>query len=261
MSIKAIFLSGQTEITVNGLHQWDYGQQLEIHADDLPAMFEVHFACVGMDTAVVRSCSSVNGVGTVTIPDLCLEQSAPIFAWIYEIDSTKGTTIKTITLKVTPRAKPQPGEEIPVDIADKYTEALTEMNEAIGALKDGLVIVAEATHAQQADEAGHASEADHASEANRATTAVEAETLIPPAIVTVNAPFCEVQESGLYCFLLADDTLVYSMIFYVDVTAQGRSQHCRIGTTLDAYLINAGRTITVTSSSGAMKIRDYIKVF
>ena len=36
MSIKAVFTDGQTQITVNGLHQWDYGQVLEIQAPTMP---------------------------------------------------------------------------------------------------------------------------------------------------------------------------------------------------------------------------------
>ena len=77
MNIKAIIPSGQTEITVNGLHQWDYGQTLEICSNDLPAVIEVHFACSGMTEAVVRSCSSYekDGIQTATaiIPDRCIE--------------------------------------------------------------------------------------------------------------------------------------------------------------------------------------------
>lgn len=159
MSIKAIFPQGQTHITVNGLHQWDYGQCLEIHADDLPTVFEVHFACVGETEAKVRSCSAVNGVGTVPIPDACLEHATPILAWIYAIDGTEGATVKTITLEVMVRAKPLPGEDIPVEVYDKYTEVITEMNGAVGALKDGSVVV------------GHALTADNATKADRATIA------------------------------------------------------------------------------------------
>lgn len=162
MSIKAVFLLGQTEITVNGLHQWDYGQQLEIHAQDLPALVEVHFACIGMKEAAVRPCSVVEGVGAVTIPDACLEQSAPITAWIYEINGSTGTTVKTIVLKVTERARPATGDDIPVEVADKYTEAVTAMNEQVQALKDGEVVVKKALQADKATEAGKATEADSA---------------------------------------------------------------------------------------------------
>lgn len=149
MVLNATFPTGITELTVNGLHQWDYGQQLEICADDLPALIEVHFACMGMREAEVRVCSIVDGVGVVTIPDTCLEQSAPIMAWIYEINGTAGTTTKAITLKVIPRAKPAPSETVPVEVYDKYTEAITAMDAQVEALRSGIITVQSAVQAER----------------------------------------------------------------------------------------------------------------
>ena len=153
MSIQAIFPPGQTEITVNGLHQWDYGRQLEIRSDDLPAMVEIHFACQGMKDAPVRVCNAVSGVATVTIPDLCLEQTTPVTAWIYEVRTTSGKTIKTVTLPISARLRPPATESIPEEFSDKYTEAMAGFNEAVETLKDGSVVVAKAMQATNADEA------------------------------------------------------------------------------------------------------------
>lgn len=130
MTLKAIIPSGQTELTVNGLHQWDYGQKLEIHSSELPAIVEVHFACAGMKEAVVRVCETVDGVAVAAIPDRCLEQTTPITAWVYEIDDTAGFTTKTITLPIIPRTKPQPGKSVPEEFIDKYAEAISALNEA-----------------------------------------------------------------------------------------------------------------------------------
>jgi len=146
--ILAAFPTGVANITVNGLHQWDYGQQLKIKAPDLPAMVEVHFACAGMDEAIVRPCSVANGEGTVAIPDKCLEQSAPVYAWIYEIDGTAGTTTKTILLNIIERTRPQTGEDIPVEISDKYTEAITAMNDAAKAVGEQIEKLDQATDEQ-----------------------------------------------------------------------------------------------------------------
>ena len=144
MVLKAFIPSGLTEITVNGLHQWDYGQQLEIHSEDLPSLIEVHFACMGMDMAVVRSCAVVNGVGVVTIPDQCLEQASPITAWVYEVDGSVGTTTKTILLNVMERVRPSTtAEDIPTAVVDKYTEAITAMNEMVAATDEKLDNAAE----------------------------------------------------------------------------------------------------------------------
>lgn len=168
MNIKAIFPSGASELIVHGLHQWDYGRKLEIHADDLPALIEVHFACAGMTEAVVRSCAVVQGVAEATIPDQCLEQTTPIVAWVYEVGASSGATTKTITLTVIQRARPQPGGTIPPSISDKYTEMVGAVNEQLNALKAGNVTV---SRALTADSAGYASAAGMAQRANTADTA------------------------------------------------------------------------------------------
>lgn len=128
MALKVIIPPGLTKVTVNGLHQWDYGREIEIHADNLPAVVEVHFACTGMETAVVRNCAVLEGKVTATVPDICLEQTTPIVAWVYAIGATSGETILTITLPITPRTKPQPNETIPEYVGDRYTEAIAAMN-------------------------------------------------------------------------------------------------------------------------------------
>lgn len=187
MNIRAIFPTGVTELTVNGLHQWDYGQKLVIQADNLPTIFEVHFYCPGMQDAVVRSCVNIFGSASASIPDRCLEQTAPIVAWVYAVGETEGSTILTITMPVIARAQPQPAATVPEDISDKYTEAVAAMNELVGQVGDainnakgevydavaedirnGTLAVANANHAVSADsatEAGHADSADTATKA------------------------------------------------------------------------------------------------
>lgn len=157
MNIVAKFPLGVTENTVHGLHQWDYGRQLEIHADDLPAMVEIHFACLGMKVAVVRTCSAVDGVVTATIPDICLEQTAPIVAWVYAINGTEGATIKTLTLPITQRARPELEPSIPRDNSDAYTDFVNQVNKAVGDLKDGSVTVERARVAERLEMGGEVS--------------------------------------------------------------------------------------------------------
>jgi hypothetical protein len=178
MNLQAIFPAGVTELTVNGLHQWDYGRKLEIHADDLPVMLEVHFACPGMDKAIVRSCSAADGIAEAVIPDQCLEQSAPVVAWVFEVGDTSGMTTKTITMPVIARAQPQPGATIPTETSDRYTEAIAAMNEVVEDFKNGSVLVYRSQYADLANEANHAVEADtaeHAYTADRAYTADQAD--------------------------------------------------------------------------------------
>lgn len=193
MSIKATFPAGVTDITVNGLHQWDYGQKLEIQADDLPAVVEVHFAYAGARDAVVRVCEVVDGVTEATIPDQCLEQTSPVLAWIYVIDGAAGATAKTVVLPIIARTQPQPSATVPEEYTDRYTELITAANTMMGSIQeelenaadtvearitediaDGTLVVPKASRAEEADFAGYAASAGNATTATTADTAAEA---------------------------------------------------------------------------------------
>lgn len=177
MSIKATFLpGGNTSVTTQSLHQWDYGQQLEIESFDLPALVEVHFACQGMTEAIVETCSVADGVGVVTIPTPCLEQTSTITAWVYEINGTCGTTTKTITIPVIARVRPGRTDEVPQDISDSYTELMTAINDAINELKEGTVVAKKAEEADKANYATNAGNAAFASEAMHSTNATKADS-------------------------------------------------------------------------------------
>lgn len=212
MSIRAVFPSGWSEITVHGLHQWDYGQTLEIQADDLPAIVEVHFACQGMKDAPVRVCNAVSGVATAAIPDICLEQSTTVTAWICEVGATSGRTIKTVSLPIIARARPQSVETVPAEgFSDQYTEALAAFNAAADTLKTGTVTVARAVNA------GHAGEASHADEATHADAAGASDVLAPQWVAlnnggSVSVPVgertqigtCDLEADAVYLFRIQD---------------------------------------------------------
>lgn len=176
MTIKALFPSGIVAITTDNVYQWDYGQVLEIESSDLPTLIEVHFAYQGLSEAIVRSCSVSNKVGTVTIPNQCLEQTAPIMAWVYEINGTLGRTIKKITIPIMARTRPGTHKAPPEEYTDKYTELISEVNEAVGALVSGKVAAEHANSASNANYAsvsGNASTAAYASSAENASTATK----------------------------------------------------------------------------------------
>lgn len=185
MGIKAIIPEGVSEVVVNGLHQWDYGRQLEIHSTGLPSLVELHFACAGMKDAVVRSCSVVNGVAEATIPDICLEQQSPVYAWVYLVDEARGATVKTIILPIIARTRPQLEESIPRDNSDAYTQLVASVNATMESIISGATVAGKArkadsaTHATSADRATHATSADnatHAASADTATTATSADS-------------------------------------------------------------------------------------
>ena len=181
MAIKVLFSPNQNTITVGGLYQWDYGRVLEIECTELGSeIMEVHFACRGMEEAIVRPCTFSSGIGTVTIPDRCLEQTNDITAWIYKVESTQGHTVKTITLPVVARTRPSKSVDIPTEHIDRYAEALTQINEAVDRLEHGTITAAKATHSVSADgatTAASAATATHATYADRAGSATSADSI------------------------------------------------------------------------------------
>jgi hypothetical protein len=137
--MKASFTEGIKELTVSGLHQWDYGQKLEIHGLALPAMIEVHFACLNMTEAVVRIGTTADGVTTVAIPDGCLEHDTPLRAWVYVVDTASGRTERTIHLPIQARTKPQGAESRPPFAVDEYAEAFEQINKTVEGWRDGII--------------------------------------------------------------------------------------------------------------------------
>ena len=198
MNIKVIFPLGATRLSVNGLHQWDYGRKIEIHADDLPAQVEVHFACDGMEEAVVRSCAVIDGVAEAAVPDQCLEQTTPVTAWVYEVGETCGETVKTIILPIIPRAKPQPNATIPEDVSDKYTEAVAAMNELVAECEKTVQNAADEVEDRIADNL-YKSEWT-AKNAENAVKANHAWVLTPGEINTTDTSrmYCPIVVPGMY---------------------------------------------------------------
>ena len=247
MAIKALFPNGQNSITVSGLYQWDYGQELEIESADLGSIVaEVHFACSSMSEAIVRPCAFSSGAGTVTIPDECLEQSSTITAWIYEIAGTQGRTRKVLTIPVTARTRPSVGRDIPTEITDQYTELITEINEAIDDIENGVVNVKyaeeadtakEATHAGNASTATHAISADEATHATNATNAQSAtvlkdtdqnidvvENTLAPGVTFVFSTTFHVKSTGIYVVVFETKSGYQTLsIAIVDLTKEARS--------------------------------------
>lgn len=176
MALLAQFPAGVTGITVHGLHQWDYGQTLDIKAPDLPTVVEVHFAHISMTEAIVRVCSAPNGVASATIPDICLEQTQPVKAWVYFIDETSGRTALTVTLPIKARTRPAPSETIPVEVGDQYTQLIAEVNKVVDDLSSGEIIIRNATNAERAETASLATNAERAETASHATNAEQAAT-------------------------------------------------------------------------------------
>lgn len=104
--LQAVFTDGVDEITIHGLTQWDVGQELEIVLSSLPAEFQVHFGHKRNDVAYVVAATATDGVAKVAIPNVVLQQSSPVKAWIYLVGVGTGETVKTINLPIIARTKP-----------------------------------------------------------------------------------------------------------------------------------------------------------
>ena len=65
------------------LWQYDYGQKIQIKGLNLPEIFEVHFSWKDLEKAKVVTGSTIDGISTVDIPNIALEQRRMITAYIY----------------------------------------------------------------------------------------------------------------------------------------------------------------------------------
>lgn len=106
MAILVVFPVGSTVVTTSPLYQWDKGHTLEIRADTNYSKIEVHFSYRGLREALVGVCSISHGLVSVSIPDICLEQTETISAWVYEMDNLGGKTTRTILIPINPRTRP-----------------------------------------------------------------------------------------------------------------------------------------------------------
>lgn len=111
----------------DALWQHDYGQKIEIRGLDLPEIFEVHFSWKDLEKAKVVTGSTVDGVSTVDIPNIALEQRRMITAYIYLSNADEGETVNTILMTVNKRKAPE-GFEIPekIDLFHHTIEATAE---------------------------------------------------------------------------------------------------------------------------------------
>lgn len=126
--IKVTFEEGIDNITSEtGLFQWDTGQPFEIHGvTGLEVTPKVHFATKVSDTAVVVQSELTDGVISCIIPDIVLSHGFPILAYIYYEQALDKKTIRSVTIPVTKRAKPNGWvETTPSDI--QYVRNFLEM--------------------------------------------------------------------------------------------------------------------------------------
>lgn len=104
--IRATFNDNEEYIRVNGLTQWDYGQELQIIGLGPVQNAEVHFALEGCREAEIQTVKIENEILYVRIPDKLLEKGENIKAYVYLATADHGETIKTIAMPVVRRPRP-----------------------------------------------------------------------------------------------------------------------------------------------------------
>ena len=116
-----------------GVWQYDYGQVLRITGPELPPAVEVQFSLTEKSGETLsRVGTTVDGVTEVKIPDELLTHSATsnyrIYAYIYLIDETSGSTKYEITIPVRVRSKPTSPAEDPETDPDLFRETVVAVN-------------------------------------------------------------------------------------------------------------------------------------
>jgi len=110
LTITADFSGGEKTVTTNPLYQWDTGQKLALSG--LPATstdIQVHFANAAMAQAIVKATELVGSLPTCDIPNEFLQfgSASRARAWVYfKEGSSKGYTVRTVLIPVTPRKRP-----------------------------------------------------------------------------------------------------------------------------------------------------------
>lgn len=136
--LEANFPQNVAEIVLDSLTQWDKDVLLHVSGDEIPNTFEIHMGYDGISEAYRFPLSKNDGVATVKIPNVLLEQTRNIKAWIYVIDAEGCRTTKTISIPMAKREKPAEYEASLDDPQKDAVEQLIEnTNELIDAIEKG----------------------------------------------------------------------------------------------------------------------------
>jgi len=110
--LRVDFKDDRKNITVIGLDQWDYGQKLEIYGIPDVTHAEVHFCCESDTEALIKQAQVTDHI-TADIPDKLLRTGENLKAYVYIATATEGKTIRTITMIVNRRQRPEDYTALP----------------------------------------------------------------------------------------------------------------------------------------------------
>ena len=110
--MRVDFKDDRKNITVIGLDQWDYGQKLEIYGIPDVTHAEVYFCCESDTEALIKQAQVTDHI-TADIPDKLLRTGENLKAYVYIATATEGKTIRTITMIVNRRQRPEDYTALP----------------------------------------------------------------------------------------------------------------------------------------------------
>ncbi|RGB58599.1 MULTISPECIES: hypothetical protein [Bacillota] len=123
----------ESDKTMNGLYQWDYGQIIKINGIDAN---EVHFQKNGK--SVVCKVNKIGNGFIVKIPDVLLRDSNMLIAYMYEVNQDYGKTLKILRIPIIKRARPEDygGDEEGYSIFKVLSEQIKNKSDDLS-LSDG----------------------------------------------------------------------------------------------------------------------------
>ena len=152
--ITAEFKDDVVNLQVTNLFQWDVNQVLKIAGIEFGSSpVEVHFCNKKSTSAlVVNSTAPTGGYVFANIPNTLLTEPYDIVAYVYQTDGSRRSTIKTVTIPVVKRQKPNdyrdtsggtivvPDSEVNIDLSSANATRSDILSGKVAFIASGKVI-------------------------------------------------------------------------------------------------------------------------
>ena len=128
MTVSAVFGYGIEKVVTEPLFQYDIGQKLSISGLEVDGSTEIHFKSPYSRIAKIATGTLNGSTLTVDIPDEFLENSGNGLVWVCLTDENAVTTIRTISIPIKERAKPDGYVSKGDGTYKKFDEEIAKLN-------------------------------------------------------------------------------------------------------------------------------------
>ena len=128
MTVSAVFGYGIEKVVTEPLFQYDIGQKLNISGLEVDETTEIHFKSPYSKIAKIATGTLEGSTMTVDIPDEFLENSGNGLVWVCLTDENAVTTIRTISIPIKERAKPDGYVSKGDGTYKKFDEEIAKLN-------------------------------------------------------------------------------------------------------------------------------------